>query len=484
MAERFDGRQRKTITDAKTERLQDVPTHRVAFVGMGAGNLGVVARLAGLDAQDGTDRLHTLLKQGAGFYDNQPFGSQTLNFLNDPNSASEDFLDLIHPEGKFGSVLAGSAAQEMQAGVEIDLRHAHRFYRDIGERFAEILGDYPESGAIQKHVSYVVYNPRAKEDDPKRFTLYGSPVRLDDEIDAPLQYPVIGYANKVVFATGGSQELRVRRDGKRDYTAEEILDGDGQHIAELYDTFLRLPAKERKLTGLGLSHGQLSAVLALLRHDEEHARVHQHKPILGEGAIQILARCEPELYSSTREEAEAIYKSLGREVREDLFVRKDNGDEVYARFVGVRSGTNGRYGAKDLYLDIKDGKEKRVTINLRPDADNLWEDELSAEASVVIQAFGLHTNLVPLFTPDRKVITVVDEKGSVTVGEQGNISVDLGGKIRDDIGAFAIGSGYPHSVRSDAIAQFAAIGEDPRRILAANLFGKAAGDELIRGLKL
>ncbi len=452
MAERHGASESTMLIDGRGERRQEPPSHSVAFIGVGAGTLGLMAR------PDATGRLDDLLKRGAGFYDKHSFGSQTLNFTCDSNSLDTDFANILAADGTMMSGSVREVVTTLQEGIPVTLQRAHSFYRSVGEQLQNIVN---QDDIVPQRVSYVVCNPRTSVDDPRRFTLYGGEDQKEKE--------VIGYANKVVLGTGASQELspqRVIHEGQSTYTSEQVLSGDRQSISELHRRLSDLDPEQRKIAILGISHGALATAAELLKYDQANGN------ILGEGAIQLIGKTEPELYYQTKTEAEKEYGRLGRSVNEELVAPND----AYARLVGMRAGS------KDLYLAVQEGRERRVTVTIQKDTKNLWEEDIVRESPVAIQAFGLHTNLVPIYQQEQNgrlsIITVVNDKGSVPIGANGNLYTAVG----NDIGLFGTGIGYQYAARSDAIAAFAGPGEPPAKVTAANAYATDFADALIPSL--
>lgn len=436
------------------ETLATIPEHSVALVGLGAGNLGLLMHA------DVQGEFMALLDRGVSLYDSHPFGAGTLNVSCDANSFGSDFSGLVSPIGALRDVWDDPTVVELHRDEVVSLPEAHAFYTIVGGKVAELVSSHPKSALVHEQISYVVYDPQVDHDSSQRFALYGG--------EAAQEKKLIGYANKVVFGTGASQELapyHTLREGQSAYTAENVLAGEGANLIAIYE-FLQQDSRNA-LTVLGSSHAALATIGAFLKYDAM-----SDKSLFAQHPIKLIAKRAPEIFCENRAEAETIYGEQGKAIREELFA--PNG--AYARFTGVRAE------AKKLYQRITSGAEQRVQAKFSDDEISLWEQSDVAESAVVIQAWGLNTNLVPVFEKQQdgylSVISQVNEKGNTVVDSGSNLMTSKG----SEIGLYGIGIGYPHAQRSAAIDALTGPGESPEMVTAANAYGTVFAKEIFSTL--
>ena len=343
-----------------TESLQ-AKNFNIVVIGNGPAAIGIFVAAAR------AGRLQELLNRGVAVIGNTPtIGSGKLGaYKIRSNSPGGDFLEPFEAsiDRCFEETLAGENAQSLQRNASdiLPLEAIGRFIDSIGRRVQELLEQHPacayfveEAGAIQ--------------------------TQLDDSIRVITNQHIFS-AQSVVLATGG------RPRAKSD---------NGTIPADTYlqnpDTLNHLLEHGTEVRVIGSSHSAFSVAHTLLKHaDESHTDIRVH--IQHRSPIRLF-------YDLQKETPPDWYKYSAEDVCPET--------NRLHRFGGLRGD------ARELYLRVHTGKEKRVILE--------GNDVEGDFAGTTIDATGYETNLIPVIDSNGKPIALnTGEDSQVNVGALGRL---------------------------------------------------------------
>ncbi|OQR83487.1 hypothetical protein ACHHYP_14644 [Achlya hypogyna] len=386
--------------------MEGQPVYKLAIIGGGPAGVGILVRAARLGYLErlltlGVVLIHggvvaTLGRGNLGDYviNSNTFAKSLLG------SVLDDKSDLDPPESVRGTFLEGLAAHPSalrlaQVGqASVNLHELGKFLEAIGYLARLEILKYPLSS------SCLVDTMATKVERLSNGVCQVTTVH--NGVEAHI------WADKVVLAMGGSQELPPEMElshRAKAWTSDAVLREPGRRALAM----ALASAKEKKVCIVGGSHSAFSVAWLLLHKTQ--AKTKGEVPIaFGSKDITVLHRGPIRCFYNSKKEAEA----------DGVVVDKTDKSGSINTFTGLRED------AKALYCAVASGHETRVRlyhVKRTPSGAALQKQACDAAAAIV-WCCGYGTNMIPIIAD-----------GVAKSFAPGAIKVDLGARVLCDDGA-------------------------------------------------
>ncbi len=410
--------------------MSEYPTYfDTQVVGAGPGGLGVAI------GAEHEGVLPDLLGEGLLFIDSgKHFGLGKLpEYAIRSNSAWSDLYEAIDPEGEYKSVIEWARSEKNQSSL-VPLESVGGLLHQLGELTQMQLELTENSGFMP--VTHIESTVIGHDGSFTTYDTWGEPVAR---------------SRTIVFSTGSGEELHPINTPYKDKTilSHDVLTGNEDVMDQL-----RQGAACGKIIVEGGSHSSYSAA----------DKLRSELPGLEEGQIVVVQKRPSALFYPSIDAAQVggyTFDPVGDVCPDTQRVH---------RYGGIRGD------AKDLYLAVSDGSERRVAQQIVPNlkaAQPLLED-----AAVIVQALGYQVNEIPIYTRDGQRIGPVRIKGRVEVTDNSQIRSGIGSR-RIIPGAYGLGLGY-------GVLPNARIGGEPnsggRPVDSVNMFHGPVGRNIAQQL--
>lgn len=322
----------------------------VQFVGLGPAGSGVFV------AADRLGNLPELLDLGVAVINEGSPGAGSLGEVQiRSNSPCGDFVEFLRQDGQLADVLSSPAAQNLLEGFapseSAPLPVVGAYLHALGHMTTNIIEAHPAGAVLPGRVSH-----------------------LDLDRDVFVSYDGKGdpfaVSKNVVQATGAEELLDPRLEQYRHKVVLSRAVLTEEANAEIQALLARSP--HPFIVVDGASHSGFSAALKLAEQLADSTDFH----------IDILARQEIKVFFNSEEAAvNSAYRYRGGDVC------KKTGR--VNRFSGLRGD------AKQLFLDIVSGRERRIQIV--PHNGSFDENRTLERADLIIQALGYKPRLIPVY---------------------------------------------------------------------------------------
>ena len=202
------------------------------------------------------------------------------------------------------------------------------------------------------------------------------------------------------------------------------------------------------------------------RYDDWKVDYENDLPSFGDAEIKILYRDKIRVFFKNQRAADEMNY---HEYDKEKF--KHGKDGYIYSFTGLRGD------AKQLYGDIKSGKERRVQL-VKAETPGAQAGYVK-EADLVIWACGYQTNNIPIFDHNKKELVLSQRVPNTQFDVDGKCRVMLSdGNVLNKV--FACGVGFPVRTKDGLIGQKDQI-NNPRAD-SFSLYMNAVGDQLLKNL--